>query len=254
MMKSRFLFQGLIIIFSVFAAFVCAGSAFAAHPLITDDTGTQGKNRFQLEVNGEYANDNGDSLAEISASFSAGLTEKIDFVLGLPYQFLRVKDEAGERITEDGISDISIEMKWRFYEKDGLCLALKPGLTLDTGDDERGLGDGEASYSLFLITTKEIEPLAFHFNLGYIKNREELRDIWHYSLAGEYEAFKDLKVVWDIGGETNPDRETNTHPVFLLGGIIYSIKENLDVDFGLKTGLNRAEADYTIMAGTAIRF
>jgi len=28
-----------------------AGVAFGAHPLITDDTGTQGKGKFQLEVN-----------------------------------------------------------------------------------------------------------------------------------------------------------------------------------------------------------
>jgi len=28
-------------------------AAFAAHPLITDDTGTQGKGKFQLEVNSE---------------------------------------------------------------------------------------------------------------------------------------------------------------------------------------------------------
>jgi len=30
-----------------------SSSVFAAHPLITDDTGTQGKGRFQMEVNSE---------------------------------------------------------------------------------------------------------------------------------------------------------------------------------------------------------
>ena len=34
-------------------------SLYAAHPLITDDTGTQGKGRFQLELNGEYSFDKG---------------------------------------------------------------------------------------------------------------------------------------------------------------------------------------------------
>lgn len=38
-------------------ALTLAGTALAAHPLITDDTGTQGKAKFQLEVTGEASND-----------------------------------------------------------------------------------------------------------------------------------------------------------------------------------------------------
>lgn len=30
---------------------------FAAHPLITEDTGTQGKGNFQLELTGEHAHE-----------------------------------------------------------------------------------------------------------------------------------------------------------------------------------------------------
>lgn len=36
------------------AVVLTSGTAFAAHPLITDDTGTQGQGKFQLEVNGEW--------------------------------------------------------------------------------------------------------------------------------------------------------------------------------------------------------
>ena len=231
-----------------------SGLAFAAHPLITDDTGTQGKGKFQFEVNGEYVNDNGNSVTEIAAIFSAGITDNLDLVVGMPYQFLRTKDEDGDRTTENSISDTSIELKWRLYEKEGLSFALKPGVTFPTGKDEKGLGDGRASYSLFFITTKEMEPFTLHLNLGYIKNRTELRDIRHYSLAGEYKPVKDLRIVANIGGETNADRGSNVHPIFLLGGVIYSFRENIDMDFGIKTGLNKAEADYAVLAGLTYRF
>lgn len=231
-----------------------SGLAFAAHPLITDDTGTQGKGKFQFEVNGEYVNDNGNSVTEIAAIFSAGITDNLDLVVGMPYQFLRTKDGDGNRTTENSISDTSIELKWRLYEKEGLSFALKPGVTFPTGKDEKGLGDGRASYSLFFITTKEMEPFTLHLNLGYIKNRTELRDIRHYSLAGEYKPVKDLRIVANIGGETNADRGSNVHPIFLLGGVIYSFRENIDMDFGIKTGLNRAEADYAVLAGLTYRF
>jgi hypothetical protein len=36
--------------------------------------------------------------------------------------------------------------------------------------------------------------------------------------------------------------------------MIYKINENLSIDLGLKTGLNKAEADYTILAGIIIDF
>lgn len=35
-------------------SFMLAGTAFAAHPLITDDTATQGKGKFRIEVNSEF--------------------------------------------------------------------------------------------------------------------------------------------------------------------------------------------------------
>ncbi|MDA8240467.1 MAG: transporter [Nitrospiraceae bacterium] len=231
-----------------------SGMAFAAHPLITDDTGTQGKGKFQLEVNGEYLNDNGNSATEITPSFSAGMTDDLDLVVGLPYQFLSTKDEDGNRTTENGISDASIELKWRLYEKEGLSFALKPGVTFPTGNDEKGLGDGKSGYSLFYITTKEMEPFNLHLNLGCIKNTTGLRDTWHYSLAFEYKPVKDLRIVANIGGETNPDRESNVHPLFLLGGFIYSLTEKFDADLGVKTGLSKEEADYTRLAGLTYRF
>ena len=145
-------------------------------------------------------------------------------------------------------------MKWRFYEKSGLSLALKPGIILPTGDDKKGLGDGKAAYSLHFLTSKELDPVTLHLDLGYIRNCKELRDIWHYSLAAEYGISKPLTLVANIGGETNPDWESDVHPLFLLGGMIYKIDDNFSIDLGLKTGLNKAEADYTVLAGIILDF
>ncbi|MEW6419982.1 MAG: hypothetical protein AB1480_18015 [Nitrospirota bacterium] len=38
-------------------------------------------------------------------------------------------------------------------------------------------------------------------------------------------------------GTATEDGISDTHPAFVLGGIIYSISENLDMDFGIKGGL-----------------
>ena len=253
-MRRTVIVSALSSICAVFFVAVFAGQALAAHPLITDDNGTQGSGKLQLEVNGEYANDNGNSETTLGVTLSAGVRDTVDIVLGVPYVFISENDDAGDRVHENGLSDMSLELKWRVYEKAGLSFALKPGVAVDTGDEEKGLGDGKLSYSLYLITTRELAPFTVHLNLGYIKNRRELRDIWHYSLAGEFEAGRALKVVANIGGETNADRSSSVSPIFLLGGIIYSVRENLDIDFGMKTGLNKAESDYTVLAGMSMRF
>ena len=64
----------------------------------------------------------------------------------------------------------------RFYEHADLSLAIKPGLTLPTGDDEKGLGTGKATYRLFFIASQEMDPWAFHLNLGYIRNENTLEE------------------------------------------------------------------------------
>jgi len=240
-------------LFALALTFILNSNVYAMHPLISDDAGTTGTGKFNLEMNVEYANDNGDSETQFAATLSAGVRDNIDIVLTVPYLFLKA-EEGDETFKEDGLSDISFEVKWRFYEKDGLGLALKPGIILPSGDEDKGLGDGKTAYYLHFLATKEFEPLTFHLDLGYIRNRVELRDVWHYSLAAEYAVSKPLILVANIGGETNPDRESNVHPIFLLGGIVYKINDNFSFDLGLKTGLNKAEADYTILAGIIIDF
>jgi hypothetical protein len=248
--------------FSVMVTLGCAGAAFGAHPLITDDTGTQGEGKSQVEVNGEYSHDRENGVTEdafeASTIISYGLLEPVDLVLTVPYQRIRTK-EAGRRNTEEGISDLVLELKWRFWEDEdlGLSFAVKPGMTFPTGDHERGLGVGRPNATLFFIATEKLDPLAFHLNLGYMRNENKLDErtnLWHASLATELEILEGLKAVANIGIERNPDKESNTDPAFILGGFIYSVSDWLDLDIGVKGGLTRPEADYTVMAGLTVRF
>jgi hypothetical protein len=255
-----------LIVAVITVAFSLAGTAYAAHPLITDDTATQGKGKSQFEFIGEYRHDRDDSITTNSLVvptipvLSYGITDSADLVLGFSYQHIETKQD-GITTSERGISDASIQLKWRFYEKDGLSFAMKPGVTLPTGDENKGLGNGKVSYNMFFITTKEIAPWAFHFNAGYIRNEYKLqadedasiKDIWHVSLASQVEVTKDLKAVANIGMERNPDKTSNTSPAFILCGIICSITGNVDIDLGVKGGLNKPETDITYLAGITWR-
>lgn len=240
-------------------------AVWAAHPLITDDTGTQGAGKFQLEINGQYdyEKENGAGVtmeergAEIGSTLSYGILDHIDIVIGAPYQWFKARQNGAVVADEHGISDASIELKWRFYEKEGLGLAFKPGVGFPTGDEKKELGSGKTGYHLFFIGSKEATSWSLHANIGYICNENKLdekKDIWHTSIAATYEIVNDLKIVGNIGTENNPDITANNDPAFLILGAIYSLEENLDIDAGVKFGLTSSETDLSLMAGMALRF
>lgn len=255
-------FAGLVVfVLVLFSPF----TAWSAHPLITDDTGTQGKGRFQLELNGQYDRDKEietgapvESTAwQAGATLSYGIVESADLVLNLPYVSAEVEKNGISVYDEDGISDVSLEVKWRFYETGGLSFALKPGIILPTGDEKKELGAGRVGYHLFLIGSKEYEPWAFHVNLGYIRNNnvfDEKENIWHASIASMYEAVRGLNLVANVGIESNPDQAADNDPAFAVLGAIYAVNEDFDIDAGIKFGLTSSETDMSLMAGIAVRF
>jgi hypothetical protein len=237
---------------------LCASEAHAAHPLITDDTGTQGRGNYQLEFNAEYSRNDEEGTTEkgteAGTTLSAGITDNVDLVVGVAHGWSEVEED-GVETDESGISDMAVEAKWRFFEKGGFGLALKPGVTFPTGNEDKGFGSGKVTYGVMLIATKELEPWAFHMNFGYTRNEnkvQEREDLWHASAAFEVGVAENLTAVANIGVESNADPSSSTEPAFVLGGLIYSLTENVAIDFGVKAGLNNAEADYALLVGIAL--
>lgn len=254
---------------AILVLFLWTASAQAGHPLITDDAGTQGKGSFQVEINVEYSLDRESEAGtdivekayEAAITLSYGIFNNADLVVGTPYQWIKTEEGGLPSTWQDGIADVSVELKWRFYDKDGYSLAVKPGISVPTGDEGNGLGNGRVSYSIFFISTRESGRWAFHVNGGYMRNEFSLdedesvnrRDLWHFSVATELAATDALTLVANVGIEANPERGMNTPPAFVLGGAIYSLNEHADVDFGVKVGLNRPETDVSILAGITFK-
>lgn len=235
------------------------------HAFITDDTGTQGKGKFEFDVNGQLDFDketvNGVSVestgSQVSTTLSYGFIENADLILNLPYQWSKVREDGLTVYDENGVSDTTMEIKWRFFEKEGFSLALKPGVVFPTGDDKKGLGAGSTGYHAFLIGSKEVAPWAFHVNLGYIANenkRDDEKNIWNASLAAGYEVVKNLRLVGEIGIEQNRDKTADNDPAFILGGIEYTFSKHFEVNFGVKYGLTAAETEWSLMTGVSFMF
>ena len=246
--------------------------AFAAHPLMTDDTGTQGKGKFQFESNIEYARDNENPAGiteketggTVAAALTYGIVDNIDIIVCLPWEWSSLS-ENGAIISDDkGIGDTSVEVKWRFLEckPQELSFDLKPRMLIPTGNAQKGLGNGNISGGVLLIATKEWEHRALHGNIGYTHNSYAMdqdnailkQDLWHASLAAEVHITEKIRSVADISIDSNNEKKPDPNRIFLLGGIIYRVTDNFDLDLGVKAGLNHAETDKTMLAGLTARF
>lgn len=248
----------------IYLAVLMAGPALPAlaeHPLITDDAGTQGKGKAQLELVAEYGRAAHHGAVEKTfvgptmPVLSIGLRDDVDVVSGISYQ-RTIVEEDGSRETQSGAGDFALDVKWRFYERDGLGLVLKPGLTLPTGDDAKGLGAGKSTQRLFAIATKEAGPWAFHANAGYTRNANRAGDrepLWHASIAAARAVVKDLKATANVGVDTNPDPGSRRMPAYILGGLVYAVSDSLALDVGARRRFNVSGTAYAVLAGMTIR-
>lgn len=230
---------------------VVAAPVFAAHPLITEDTGTQGKGGWQVELNGERTKDTVEGETsrgkQGNAVLSYGFIDKADLQIGAPYQ---------DNGVEKGEGDTAIDVKWRFWESGPLSLGLKPGITLPTGNEDRGLGAGRVTWGSLAIVSYDVEGASLHSHAGYRYNNNVLglrKSLWHFSGALWWKATEALKVVFDLSYDTNPDPATDTLVRQIVFGAIYSVTKDLDLDIGYRRG-NDPAIDHALMAGVTLRW
>jgi hypothetical protein len=240
-------------------------SSHAALPMITDDTGTQGKGKFQIEAAVEHDRDeeqfSGVTTRErdyaVAIALTAGITDALDLAVAAPYLWNSSSVDGGGSSRVSGIGDTALVAKWRFLEKDGISFGLKPFVTLPSGNDAKGLGGGKVGYGAFLLNSTEFEPWTFHLNLGYSRNLNTLgerTDIWRASAAAVYAVSKHWKLCADTGIGTNTDKTSETEPAYLLVGFIYAPAENLELSLGVKQGLNNQATDWAVFPGVTYRF
>ncbi len=242
------------------ALLLAAGGARAAHPLITEDTGTVGTGNYQLELTTEVARqtDDGSTVHGVqpAAMFSYGMLPDADLQLSQAYLRI-VSDDGTTRDVTDGPLDTALDLKWRFYERGALSLGLKPGITLPTGDDARGLGAGEATWGALLIGSYQPGPLAFHSHLGYRRFRNTLgwrESLAHISGALVYTESAKLKLAVDVSADTNPLPSAYGTLRYAVLGLIYSPRADLDIDLGVKFRLNGVVFDRSLLLGATLRW
>jgi hypothetical protein len=235
----------------------CAARAFAAHPLHSEDTGTQGAGKFELELGNSWTRSGGDRVYEFGPQLAYGVLPNLDGIVLPTWIALRSAGDGSTR-TARGAGDTAIDIKWRFYEAGRLSLATRAGIGVPTGSASRGLGAGRATYHVLGAASIDAAPLAFHGNLGYTRAAADAlkrRDLFHASTAGVVKLEGGWQLLlYDIAVDSNEERSRSVAPASIRFGAIYTLRERCDVDVGYQARLNNAAPAGAWLAGLTARW
>jgi hypothetical protein len=236
-----------------FAAFAFAGAAHAAHPLQTEDTGTQGAGIVEWENGLSWARAGGAKAFNYQPQFSYGLTPSFDLIVQLSW----LRNGGAGSATVQGFGDTKLDGKWRFSGDEPMSFALRAGITLATNQKELGIQHGKVAAHAVLVATHVAAPFTVHGNLGLALNPNragERTRIGRVSGALTWAASKQLTLSVEGGAESNTDRARSSWPTTLLVGAIYTIRPGLLVDIGYQSSVRTAAATRECLVGITYHF
>ncbi len=206
---------------------VLCPSLLAGPPLITDDPGTPGDGRW--EINLAFAAE----LRRASREFDAPLLD-INYGLGdhiqLKYEIpWIVLDEEGEH-TKNGIGNSLVGVKWRFLDEDrhGLDMSVYPQVEFNNSraSTRRHLVTEETTVLLPFQVAKSLGQWEVLGELGYASIESET-DQWFYGLAVGHPVTPRLELLAEIHGEAQ--RDFRQGELIFNVGAVYELTDNINL-------------------------
>ena len=253
--------------------FFLARALWAAHPLFSEDAGTQGPGGVLVESNVNYLKDNEFTSTAVPVALSLGLGESIDVGVEMPYLWLHPSPATGH--SEHGFSDIIFKFKQRFFERgeqraegeqqgeegSEQSFAYQILYAQPSGSEEKGLGAGSSRWAVRMISTTEWRSFEFNANLGYESSGRALRrgnlsfdNVLALTVAAKYERPKPWEPVVELAVLRVKEPEAVTRIATALIGLVYEPSDKFYVDAGIRAGLNKSSEDYAVLAGFGVGF
>ena len=232
---------------------LAAPAAFAAHPLQTEDTGTQGARNVELENGLSRARFDGTTLTTYQPQVSMGLAPTVDVIVQPSLAWLQAPAQAAV----SGFGDTNIDAKWRFWGSDPWSFGIRAGLQAPTSQHGLGLPRGQVSEHALLAATWDAAPTTVHANVGVtrVPRAPGTRATVAHLSAALMQAL-DERLILTLDGEVDqdPDPSRKAWPGSLLAGAIWTARPGLDLDVGYQRSFSAQPANRQWMAGLTYRF
>lgn len=235
-------------------ALAFAPAVRAAHPVISEDPGTQGTGGVELEIGfaAQQGEPGGGNAAQLSTQVALGLAPTVDLLVVPRWLWSRPADAPRQQ----GIGDTSLDLKWRFLDNDAVQLAVRAGAELATGDASKGLGADGTGWHALIALAVALDPAQWLANVGYVRARVR-GDRTHLPFASSaliVPADGVVRGFVEVAAQANSDPARSTWPAVARTGVMWKATPWLDLDVGAEGRLNRAAPRATVLAGATLRW
>ncbi len=206
-----------IYVFSLFLVFYCIINNASLNilmaggpPLVTDDTGTPGHNRWEINLAHTRNNTKLEDAEEFSIDANYGLGKKTQLNIVILHTYIN-RDE-GNNVSHLG--DIQLAAKYRFIDESDwfFSVSTAPTIFLPTGNHRSKL-----DFFLPLEIDKHIKDLYIGAEFGYtIHRKNDEENELFYGVFSEYPVCKKIDVMGEVYGHFTKHSKTDS-PLFNVG-------------------------------------
>lgn len=230
-----------------------ASVANAGHPMLSEDTGTQGRGNMELELGDAWTDPRAGRSFFFQPQLSYGASATLDLIAQPSWQIIDRPDGGS---SSRGFGDTNLDAKWRLYGAAPWSFGIRAGVQLPTAENDEGLPNGRISPHATLVETVDLAPFVFDANLGYARapaTAGARANLYHFSAAATVAFSERLSAVLDTAVDSDPDATRATDPVVALVGVIYTARPGLDLDIGYRAPLNSAAPSQQWLFGITYR-
>ena len=206
-----------IYIFSLFLVFYCIINNASLNilmaggpPLVTDDTGTPGHNKWEINLAHTRNNTKLEDAEEFSIDANYGLGEKTQLNIIIPHTYIN----RDERNNVSHLGDIQLAVKYRFIDESDWFFSVSstPTISFPTGNHRSKL-----DFFLPLEVDKQIKGLYIGTQVGYnIHRNDGVENELFYGFFSEYPVCKKIDVLGEVFGSFAKHTKTDS-PLFNVG-------------------------------------
>jgi hypothetical protein len=204
----------------VLCLFLIASPVFAGPPFLTDDPETLEYQNWEFYVASQYANDkDGVSGTAPHIELNYGVLPNVQLHLIVPSVF----DKPRGGPTLYGPGDAELGVKYRFIQEGDYIpmVGVFPILHLPTGNQNRGLGNGDPQLFLPLWLQKSLGPWTSYGGGGYWLNPgTDNKNFWFFGWLLQRDITEWLTVGGEIFYQTPSTRDGDYQTGYNLGSII----------------------------------
>ena len=169
-------------------------------PLLTDDPGTPGAGRTELNVAFTVEKHKDETLYEApQVDFNFGVGERIQIKVELPW----VISHESPGGAESGLGNLLLGFKYRFLDEDssGIDLSVYPQFDFNTSAHSRRSGLVPEGMELLLPVevARDLGWFAVNAELGYLL-REEFEEEWEWGLALGRRLTQAIEILGEVHG------------------------------------------------------